>query len=68
LTPQPRFKLGPRDADEMEDRSARVLRSAPDSTRKEVREMKKLILRVLFSSAALAAVVFIMGAPAKHPK
>jgi len=35
--------------------------------REEVRNVKKLILRVVYSSLALAAIVFVLGAPAKHP-
>jgi hypothetical protein len=36
--------------------------------REEVRRMKKLILRVLYSSTTLALLVFVLGAVAKHPK
>jgi hypothetical protein len=34
----------------------------------EVRRMKKLLLRVLYSGTTLALVVFILGAGSKHPR
>jgi hypothetical protein len=65
-----RFKERARRADEMEDRS--VLGSfVSDGARlhgEEVRRLKKLILRVLYSGTTLALVVFVLGAAAKHPK
>jgi hypothetical protein len=33
-----------------------------------VEPLKKLILRIMYSSAALAALVFIVSAHGKHPK
>jgi hypothetical protein len=36
--------------------------------REEVRRMKKLILRVLYSGTTLALIVFALSAGSKHPR
>ena len=36
--------------------------------REEVRRLKKLILRVLYSGTTLALIVFVLGAASKHPR
>jgi hypothetical protein len=53
-----------------EDRSARLARVDGGARLRpaEVSMLKKLILRALYSSAAMAALVFILSAHGKHPK
>jgi hypothetical protein len=65
-----RFKERARRADEMEDRSVFGSFGSDGARlhREEVRRMKKLILRVLYSGTTLALIVFALSAGSKHPR